>query len=328
MNTEDLTGRIFQDLEVLERAPDYVSSSGKHDAMWRCKCLLCGQIIETRARNLKSGHIKSCGKKHRRVEDLTGRDFGDLHVIERAKNVIAKDGTSYVMWHCLCKCGNTCTVRATSLKNGHTKSCGVCSRSRSNMGRGLIDITNQDFGFWHVLGQSRSVVQPNGRRVTLWTCQCRCGEIRELRAGTLKRGLSYSCGCHKLDVLREKAKSGFGISKAEQIVNQYLKDNGFYYESQKTFVDLRGSLGYPLSYDFAVYNKDFSLAAFIECQGLQHYEPVDYFGGEKQFLVQKRNDGLKREYADKMAVPLFEIPYFVRGDEIVQLLDRDLQGVL
>ena len=211
--------------------------------MWRCKCLLCGQIIETRARNLKSGHIKSCGKKHRRVEDLTGRDFGDLHVIERAENVIAKDGTSYVMWHCLCKCGNTCTVRATSLKNGHTKSCGVCSRSRSNMGHGLIDITNQDFGFWHVLGQSRSVVQPNGRRVTLWTCQCRCGEIRELRAGTLKRGLSYSCGCHKLDVLREKAKSGFGISKAEQIVNQYLKDNGFYYESQKTFVDLRGSLG-------------------------------------------------------------------------------------
>ena len=93
-------------------------------------------------------------------------------------------------------------------------------------------------------------------------------------------------------------------------------------------MDLRGSLGYPLSYDFAVHNSAFSLAAFIECQGVQHYMPVDYFGGEKQFLVQKQNDRAKREYADRMAIPLLEIPYFVQGDEIVQLLDRDLQGVL
>lgn len=324
VRTEDLTGRIFQDLEVIERAPDYIGPSGKAEAMWRCKCLLCGQIIETRARNLKSGHIKSCGKKHRRVEDLTGRDFGDLHVIERAENVIAKDGTSYVMWRCLCKCGNTCVVRATSLKNGHTTSCGVCSRSRSNMGRGLVDITNQTFGFWHVLGISRSVVQPNGRRVTLWTCQCRCGEIRELRAGTLKRGLSYSCGCHKLDVLREKAKAGFGLSKAEQIVLQYLQDKDFYYEPQKMFVDLRGLLGYPLSYDFAVYTKDFAIQALIECQGVQHYQPVEYFGGEKQFRVQCQNDEAKREYAIKMNVPLIEIPYYMHHDEIIRLLDQEL----
>lgn len=328
MNTEDLTGRVFQNLEVLERAPDYIGPSGKHEAMWRCKCLLCGREIETRARNLKSGHIKSCGKRHRRVEDLTGRDFGDLHVIERAENVIAKDGTSYVMWKCLCKCGNVVVVRATSLKNGHTKSCGVCSRSRSNMGHGLIDITNKTFGFWYVLGKSRSLIQPNGRRVTLWKCQCRCGEIRELRAGTLKQGLSYSCGCHKLEVLREKTKLGFGISKSESFVNQYLKNKDIYYEPQKTFTDLRGSLGYPLSYDFAVYNSNMELVFLIECQGIQHYQPVEYFGGEKQFLVQQRNDASKREYACKMGVQLLEISYSLRDSEIIQYLDEQFQGML
>lgn len=328
MNTEDLTGRVFQNLEVLERASDYVGPSGKHEAMWRCKCLLCGCEIETRARNLKSGHIKSCGKKHRRVEDLTGRDFGDLHVIERAENAIAKDGTSYVMWCCLCKCGNTVVVRATSLKNGHTKSCGVCSRSRSNMGNGLIDITNKTFGFWHVIEKSRSLVQPNGRRVTLWKCQCRCGEIRELRAGTLKQGLSYSCGCRKLEVLQEKARLGFGISKAEKVVSQCLKNKDVYYEPQKTFADLRGSSGYLLSYDFAVYNRNMELIFLIECQGIQHYKPVDYFGGEKRFFVQQQNDNLKRDYARKMGVQLLEIPYFLHDNETIQYLDEQLKGVL
>lgn len=103
MPYENLTGHIFQQLKVLGPAPDYVSVSGKHDKMWRCECLLCGKEIVTRDRSLKSGHIKSCGKKHRRVEDLTGRDFHDLHVVERAENVVAKDGTSYVMWRCVCR---------------------------------------------------------------------------------------------------------------------------------------------------------------------------------------------------------------------------------
>lgn len=319
-----MTGCIFQNLKVLGPAPNYVSSKGKHDRMWRCECLLCGKEIVTRQRSLTSGHIKSCGKKHRKVEDLTGRDFYNLHVIERADNVISTNGSSYVMWKCVCKCGNVVTVRGSSLKNGHTKSCGVCSRSESNMGRGLIDITGQVFGYWTVLGISRSLVQPNGRRVTLWRCKCKCGVIREIRAGTLKRGLSYSCGCHKSGVLREKAKSGFGISKTELLVSQFLSQNGFYYESQKIYPDLRGDTGYPLSYDFLIY-VDFNPVLLIECQGRQHYEPVEFFGGEERFVIQQKNDEYKRRYAKKLGIELLEIPYTCSSeDEIVQLIKSSL----
>ncbi len=34
---DDLTGKIFGYLTVLERAPDRVPFNGKHVTMWRCK---------------------------------------------------------------------------------------------------------------------------------------------------------------------------------------------------------------------------------------------------------------------------------------------------
>lgn len=320
MAYEDLSGKRFQNLEVLKQADDYVGPSGRHERMWQCKCLLCGDVIVTRERNLKSGHVKSCGKKHRRVEDLKGKQFHDLKVIERAPNTYSGK-SSYVMWRCKCQCGREVVVRAASLKNGHTRSCGRCSRSKSNMGKGLDDISNKEFGYWTVLSKSRSIIQPNGKRVTLWKCQCRCGEIREIRAGTLKSGLSYSCGCHKVKMLAEKASKGFGISKSEKFVSDVLKDKQIYYEPQKIYSDLRGDSGYPLSYDFLIYNDIFEPVFLIECQGKQHYEPIGYFGGEERFETQKRNDEYKKLYADKINLPLLEIPYWYSSEETLQALD-------
>lgn len=324
---EDLSGRVFQNLKVIKQADDFVSpTNGRLERMWECECLLCGDHIVTRERNLKSGHIKSCGKKHRQVEDLTGRKYGDLTVIERAPNVRAKDGTSYVMWRCACKCGETIVTRATSLTSGHTKSCGRCTRRASNMNKGVEDLTGRDFGFWHVLGMSRRIKEPRGRYVILWKCQCKCGEIREIRGGTLKSGLSISCGCHKMEVARELASHGTRLSVLEKKVSTWLTEQGFYFEPQKVYPDLRGKLGYPLSYDFLVYVND-NPRLLIECQGRQHYESVEYFGGEKQFEVQKRNDEAKREYAKILGLKLLEIPYTMTNDQgIAQLLERMLHS--
>lgn len=323
---EDLSGRVFQNLKVVKQADDFVSSTnGRTERMWECECLLCGDHIVTRERNLKSGHIKSCGKKHRRVEDLTGREYGDLKVIERAPNVRAKDGTSYVMWRCACKCGGTTVSRATALTGGYTKSCGRCTRSVSNMNKGVEDLMGRDFGFWHVLGMSRRIKEPRGRYVILWKCQCKCGEIREIRGGTLKSGLSLSCGCHKMEVVKELASHGTRLSVLEKKVSAWLQEHGYYFEPQKIYPDLRGKFGYPLSYDFLVYSND-GPALLIECQGKQHYEPVEYFGGEKQFEVQQKNDEAKREYACTLGIRLLEIPYMMKNDQdIAQLLEQALQ---
>ena len=61
---EDLTGRKFGKLTVLEQAEDYVISSGGHYAKWKCKCD-CGNVFITRQYSITSGKTKSCGCLHK-----------------------------------------------------------------------------------------------------------------------------------------------------------------------------------------------------------------------------------------------------------------------
>ena len=57
---EDLTGRVFGELTVVEKAPSHILPCGKSEIMWKCKCS-CGNDFITRAASLKSGRCKSCG---------------------------------------------------------------------------------------------------------------------------------------------------------------------------------------------------------------------------------------------------------------------------
>ena len=93
-------------------------------------------------------------------------------------------------------------------------------------------------------------------------------------------------------------------SKMERATALWLDRNNILYERYVKFdgcVDKR-----QLSYDF--YLPDYNLN--IECQGYQHYAPVDYFGGEKAFEVQQRHDEIKRKYCADNNIELLEIPYW------------------
>ena len=64
---EDLTGQVFGQLTVIERAPNI----GKQPA-WRCKCS-CGNECIVEARHLKGGNSKTCGcGKGNHTHGMTG----------------------------------------------------------------------------------------------------------------------------------------------------------------------------------------------------------------------------------------------------------------
>ena len=319
-----MTGQIFGLLTVISPAPDKVAANGSHIAMWRCRCV-CGTEVITRAASLKSGHTKGCGQKHRAIKDMVGFRAGRLTVIERASDYINADGTRHIRWKCRCDCGRETVVRGTALRNGSTQSCG-CLRNEHLMGIGQEDLTGQTFGYWTVLYEAGRIREPSGRLVPMWHCYCKCGTERDIRAGTLKSGQSLSCGCYKYEHLTGLSHSGFGVSKAEQVVNGYLTKLNVYFETQKIFSTLKSKAGYPLSYDFLVYKENVPYL-LIECQGAQHYHPVEYFGGEKQFVVQQENDNLKRKYAAKLGIPLLEIPYICNTeDSIIQFVCSYFEG--
>lgn len=84
-------------------------------------------------------------------EDLTGKKFGRLTVIEQTDDYINPNGSHYARWLCLCDCGNSNSVkvRGTSLKNGSVKSCGCLQRentSKANEKENVWDLESEDYG--------------------------------------------------------------------------------------------------------------------------------------------------------------------------------------
>lgn len=81
------------------------------------------------------------------------------------------------------------------------------------------------------------------------------------------------------------------------------------YEQQKRFKELP-----KLSYDF--YLPDYNI--LIEYQGIQHYQPVKFFGGEKAFKNQEIIDMNKRNFAKENSYLLIEIPYSIFDNKAIE----------
>lgn len=92
-------------------------------------------------------------------------------------------------------------------------------------------------------------------------------------------------------------------SLGEKEIYDWCVNNKVDFIYQHTFEDCRNV--FELEYDFFIPNKNIS----IEYQGKQHYEAVDWFGGEESFKKQQYRDDIKRKYCKDNGIFLLEIPY-------------------
>lgn len=90
-------------------------------------------------------------------------------------------------------------------------------------------------------------------------------------------------------------------SKGERIIADFLNELGLFFEREYTILinDRK------LRFDF--YIKDIDL--FIEYDGIQHFIPVDLFGGEEAFSKTIENDRLKDEWCRFNEKQLLRISY-------------------
>ena len=77
---EDLTGARFGMLTVVGFAEDAVIESGTHLIQFRCICD-CGRDVVVRAKYLKAGYTKSCGKHFRGTQKKHGMKGSRLYNI-------------------------------------------------------------------------------------------------------------------------------------------------------------------------------------------------------------------------------------------------------
>lgn len=89
-----------------------------------------------------------------------------------------------------------------------------------------------------------------------------------------------------------------------KIVKKIYKDQGVIYQHRPMF--LHSSFGGQMSYDIYISG----LKTAIEYQGKQHFEPIDYFGGEEAFKKLQQRDMEKQELSKKNGVRLIYINYW------------------
>ena len=102
-------------------------------------------------------------------------------------------------------------------------------------------------------------------------------------------------------------------SHLENEVEMFLKKNNINYISQHNFVWL--TYNKKMHLDF--YLPDYNIA--IECQGLQHFEPIEHFGGLKKFKHQLERDIKKRELCEEHGIKILYYSKYKKENMITEV---------
>jgi len=101
------------------------------------------------------------------------------------------------------------------------------------------------------------------------------------------------------------------FSKGEIKIFNFLSEKNINFKTQHRFNDLN------LVFDFFLPDKNIA----IEFDGIQHFKPVNHFGGIRSFENQKIRDIEKDEYCIKKNIHLLRIPY---NKDIYELLSSNI----
>ncbi len=115
------------------------------------------------------------------------------------------------------------------------------------------------------------------------------------------------CGC-------KKCSDSFG----EKRISKFLDDYNINYYKEHKFEDCVNI--YPLRFDFYIP----FMRTCIEFDGIQHFEPIEFFGGEESFKRLKQNDSIKTQYCEENYIDLIRIKY-TQVDDIENILSKNLK---
>lgn len=297
---KNYTGCRFGHLTVIEMLYNY----GKHGESY-CRCVCeCGNecikgtygLVHYRRNPPHCGCMTEYYKEEQAEKcrkDVTGRRFGRLIVTDTIH--VYKKKT---MCRCQCDCGNVIETQMTYLTSGDVLSCG-CLQKEMASNSNMVDFAGvcSDYG---VTLLRRAYQNPHGAWV--WVCRCGvCGNEFEALPAKVMNGHTTSCGCNRK-------------SSGEILIENILARNCIPFEREKRFDDCADIC--PLPFDFYIQNANL----LIEYQGIQHYKPLEFFGGEDAFDIRKKHDIIKENYCKANNIRLLEIPYTENNENIERMI--------
>lgn len=297
--------------EFLEKLPEktkynieFLSSYVNAKTLIQCKCKICDYIWSTTSNNLyKGGGCRKCAG----LIPKTNEEFLNTLPIHILNNVIL-DGeykNSKSVIHCTCKkCGYTWDSITERLLLGN--GCRKCADRELSS---LLTMSHDEYvERVKVKNPIVSIIGRYSGSHNKVMCKCKiCDHEWESIASSILCGR----GCPICS-----------SSSGERIINYLLSEMDIKFEYQKSFSDLLGVNGGLLSYDF--YLPEHNL--LIEFQGKQHERPIDWFGGQEQFIKQQEHDKRKRNYAKVHGIKLLEIWYY-DSENIEKILNKELNNL-
>lgn len=244
---------------------------------------ICGNIISIKLNNHLKRYCKYCSKKHRRNIEEYQKISNEIHnnefkILEEPLNIKQKVKVLHR------KCGNVLSITMNNHLN-HKNGCKKCSKYAIKNNQYWIskskEIWNDDYKIIDEVDNCHTKVRIE---------HLICGKVHLKSMSSFihgKRGCPY---CYNMD-----------LKYAEKYIENYLNSINIEFEREKTFNGLiNPKSGRKLRFDFWLPSKNL----IIEVNGVQHYKPIDCWGGEKYFQEQIYRDNIKKNFLEKNNINL------------------------
>ncbi|MCR4720912.1 MAG: hypothetical protein K5655_04220 [Lachnospiraceae bacterium] len=262
------------------------------------KCLIHNIEWNVTPGNVLSG--EGCSKcrsnkiadKARKTHEQYVNELKDIHPnIVPLENYI--DGKTYILHKCL-NCEYEWMAKPIYLFHATTNCCPNCGehvRKSHDLFVKLLQVRNPNIEILGTFTNADNVIK------------CRCKTHNYIWEASGYRLLNGS-SCPKCIQ-----------SQGEKKIANWLMSHNIDYRVEEKFSECKDEK--PLPFDFYLPSEN----RCIEYDGVQHFEPIDHFGGQKKFEYTQRHDQIKNEYCENNNIPLLRIPYYADiNEELTQFL--------
>lgn len=274
-----------------------------------CKCRICGHIWYPNVIALKRGqNCPECTKRN--MHDIFAKTTGQF--IEDAKKVHGDkyDYSKVDYINNSTKVIITCPIHGDfeQLAGAHLQGQGCAKCAYEQRGLALrrsnedfIKIANSVHNSKYTYDKCQYITK---RDKVIITCPTH-GDFEQLAGNHLK-----GAGC-------PHCRSSKGETLVQNILKQYKIPHKYQYTLKHTINNRKVIVDFVCIYN----NKKY----IIEYNGIQHYEPIEFFGGQNAFELQKIRDEGIRNLCNEYNIKLIEIHYTLNENEIEILLKKEFE---
>lgn len=254
------------------------------------QCLKCNHEWKIKPSHIKSGRgCPRCAGNYR----PTNAEYQQEALSFGYKAVEEYQGNNTPILHQCLKCKHEWKIRPGHIKNGY--GCPRCARLYRTTNEVYIEQLKEK-GLWD---RYRPLEEYQAAHTPILHQCSNCNHEWKTQPSNIKRGK----GC----------PACANTNRMEVLFQEKMNDLGIPCTPQKSYDTLVSPYGGTLRFDFLI--EVYGEEVLIEIDGIQHFKPVEYWGGWSGFVKQRRKDHAKFKWCIKNGIQLIRVPNLVSDKE-------------